>query len=158
MEQIIQNFLTQILTALSGLAIAYLTLLIAKATAKFKAEADKIKDDKQKALVDSAIDRVNDLVTKSVASAQQTLVADLKAQIAIGNASKEDLVAIGKNVATTVYGQLSADTLNVLKLEIVDVQGYIVDSVEAQVLALKGSLGTPIVAQPVINNVVTPVQ
>ena len=144
MEQIIQSFLTQILTALSGLAVAYLTLLIAKATAKFKAEADKIKDDKQKALVDSAIDRINDLVNKGVGSAQQTLVADLKAQIALGTATKEDLVAIGKNVADTVYSQLSVDTVNVLKLEIVDVQGYIINSVEAQVLALKGNLATPI--------------
>ena len=171
MEQVIQNALISIVTAISGLAVAYLTLYIAKAKAKVEAEVDKIKDDKQKALIDSAIARVNDLTQKAVDSAQQTIVSDLKAQIAKGSASKEDLLAIGKNVASIVYGQLNADTINVLKLEVNDVQGYIVDSVEAQVLALKGNLAVPnfvpqsinfsapIEAQPVVQpEVVAPVE
>jgi len=146
MEQTIQNFLNQIVTALGGLAIAYLTLYIAKAKAKLEAEADKIKDEKAKALVDSSLERLNDLVLKGVNSAQQTLIADIKKQIALGKATPEDLLAVGKNVANTVYSQLSADTLDVLELEITDVQNYIIDSVEAQILTLKKTIVvTPIV-------------
>lgn len=139
MEKIIQEFLINLLIALGGLASAYITLYISKAKAKAIAETNKLNDEKQKALINSAIERVNDLVSKGVDSAQQTLVDDLKRQIASGTATKEDLIKIGKNVAENVYNQLSEETVNVLQTEINDVQKYIIDTVESQVLKIKSN-------------------
>lgn len=168
MNTAIQSFLTQMLTVVGGLALAYLTLYIAKAKAKLTLETNKIGDDKAKALVETGIDRINDLVLKCVGSAEQTLILDIKKQIVLGTASKDDLLDIGKNVADTVYSQLSKDTVDTLNLEMNDLKGYIVASVENQILALKGSnvvtqaIATNSVVTDIINTKieadVTPVQ
>ncbi|MBK5239851.1 hypothetical protein [Clostridium sp.] len=160
MEETIQNFLNQIVVLLSGLAMAIITLYVAKAKAKLEIEISKIKDEKAKGLFDSSLKRLSNLVLKGVNSAEQTLIIDIKKQIELGKASKEDLIAIGKNVADTVYNQLSEDAVNILKLEITDLEGYIMDSVESQILTLKNTVSvTPIAG--VVNSgrdiIITPV-
>jgi len=133
----IQSILTGILTILGGILTTYLTIYYNAMKAKAEAETQKITNTEQKALVQNALTRVEDLVAKGVGEAEQTLVGDVKAQIAEGTLSKTDLLKIGKDVATTVYGQLSTEAINDLKLEINDIQGFITASVETQVLKLK---------------------
>jgi len=145
LNQTIQTFLNQAVTLLGGLALAYLTFFVYKAKAKMDIEKNKIKDEVARALLGSALDRINDLVLKGVNSAQQAIVADLKAQISEGNASREDLLEIGRNVASTVYAQLTEPTINVLKLEINDIQKYITDTINTQILALKPTVITQVV-------------
>ena len=139
MNETIQIYLNQILTVLGSFAVAYLTMYIAKAKAKLAAEVDKIADDKARDLLDAAISRIDNLVLKGVNSAEQTLILDIKKQIAEGTATKQNLLDIGKNVADTVYSQLSKDTVATLNLEMNDLSGYIVSSVEAQILTLKNA-------------------
>ncbi|MBU3186670.1 hypothetical protein [Clostridium estertheticum] len=135
----IQTFLNQVVTILGGLAIAYLTLYIAKAKAKITSEVNKLDNDNAKTLLNTAIARIDDLVVRGVNSAEQTLILDIKKQIALGTATKQDLLDVGKSVSDAVYSQLSADTLATLNLEMNDVQKFITATVESQILALKGS-------------------
>ena len=131
------KILTDVSYAVTSLLGAYATLYFAKCKIKVDAEVSKIKDDKTKALVNTALERIGDLVIKGVGAAQQTLVPDLKNAILEGTASKEDLLKIGKDVANNVYGQLNSETILALQSEYNDIKSYIEASVEAQVLKLK---------------------
>lgn len=145
MEEIFRKFLLDAVTILGGVALAYLSFYSAKAKAKLDIEIDQITDDEQRKIVKSAESRLNDLVIKGVNAAQQTLVIDLKKQIELGTASKSDLLKIGQDVANTVYDQLSTDAILALQCEINDIKGYIVNTVEAQVLKLKIPVSQPMV-------------
>lgn len=137
MEAMVTKVLFDILIAIGSLLGAYITIYFKKRQIKLDSEIAKIDDEKTKSLINTALERLGDLVTKGVYSAQQTLVGDIKNQIALGTANKSDLEKIGKDVANTVYGQLSTDAINTLQTEINDVKQYIVDSVEARLLKLK---------------------
>jgi len=131
------KILTDVLYAVTSLLGAYATLYFAKCKIKVDAEVSKIKDDKTKALVNTALERIEDLVVKGVGEAEQTLVGDVKAQIVKGTLSKSDLLKIGQDVANNVYGQLNSETILALQSEYNDIKSYIEASVETQVLKLK---------------------
>jgi vacuolar-type H+-ATPase subunit H len=129
--------LTNIAIAIITLAGAYAVLYINKGIAKVKAETEKIQDEKQRALVNSAIDRVGDLTKKTVGSLEQVSAKSIREAVKTGIEDREKLLAIGKQAVDEIYGQLSEDTIKLLETEMFDVEKYITDTVESEVLKLK---------------------
>jgi replicative DNA helicase len=143
LQDVIMKVLTDILYALISLAGVYIVFLINKLIAKVKAEADKIADEKQRALVQTAIDRVNDLATKTVLMIEQTAAGTLRELVKDGKVDRAELLKLGEEAVNSIYEQLSDDTLAVLELEVNDVEKYIIDTVEAAVLRLKEEKSSP---------------
>jgi len=144
MNEILQDALIKIGGALGSLLLAYIILYINKAKAKLSLEISKIDDEKQRGLVTSAINRVNDLVINSVAMANQTIVAELKLAIENGTTDRSELLALGQKVANDIYVQLTPSIKETLETEIVDIEAYILTVVENQVAALKPTVITTI--------------
>jgi len=136
-NQILQQGLTDISMALLGLVFAFGLVLISKAKARLEIESLKIKDEKQRALVTSAITRINDLAINAVSMVNQTVVSDLKVAIESGVKDRSELLALGNKVATDIYTQLSPSLTATLETEINDVKSYILSVVETQVANLK---------------------
>ena len=137
MEVILKETLTTILTAIISLLGAYAVFYINKAKQKIDVETEQIKDEKQKKLVNDAIDRIQALTISAVNATQETTVKELKLAIANGTKDRAELVALSGKVATDIYGQLTPSVLELAQTEIVDVKSYILDLIENQVTALK---------------------
>lgn len=133
----IQNVLVNILIALITLLGAYVVLYLNKLQVKVVTEIGKIKDDKQQKLFTDAINRLNDLVLKTVTQIEQTTAKDLREAIKNGKVDKAELLALGKQAVDEVYLQLTDDSLEVLEQELTDVEDYIRASVEATVFNIK---------------------
>lgn len=137
MEQILRDSLSTVGVALLSLLSTYIIFYINKATAKIKTETAKIQDEKQKALIDNSLDRINELTKKAVIATNEVTARELKFAIQNGSGDKSELIALGEKVANEVYGQLSEQVINYAKLEITDVKGYIMNEIENQVKLLK---------------------
>lgn len=137
MNTIINNSLIDILTAVLAFGAAWAIYYINVGTQIAKEKIKAIKDERQRALVDGAVDRVNDLAQKAVAKTEQTTAGELRNAVKDGNIDRSELLALGKKVANDVYGQLSKDAIDALQVEIGDVKKYIEDTVETEVLKLK---------------------
>jgi vacuolar-type H+-ATPase subunit H len=137
MSEALKEALTNIGIALLSLLSAYLVYYINKLVQKIKVETAKIEDEKQRKLVEDALNRVNDLAYKTVAQIEQTTAKSLRQLVKEGKADKEQLLALGKQAVDEVYAQLSVDTKKVLTDECLDVEKYIRDCVESYVLQIK---------------------
>lgn len=137
MNTLINNTLVDILTAVLTCVAAWAIYYINVGTQIAKEKAKAIKDERQMALVDGAVDRVNDLAKKAVGKTEQTTAGELRNAVKDGNIDRSKLLALGKKVADDVYVQLSKDAIDALQTEIGDVKKYIEDTVETEVLKLK---------------------
>ncbi|MDK2902463.1 MAG: hypothetical protein PWQ93_382 [Clostridiales bacterium] len=137
MQGVIQTFLVDVLTALLALATSYASYYIYKLSARLKADTQKIKDEQQLALADTAIDRINDLALKTVERFEQTIAGELRQAVKDGKADRNELLAIGRKAYQEVWDQLSDDMKAAASAEISDVKKYIEDTVEAMVRRIK---------------------
>ena len=71
------NLLVTVAVGVIGIVGAYTTVCLNKITANIKSKTNKIENENQKALIESAIERVNDLVRVNVIKAQETLVKEI---------------------------------------------------------------------------------
>ena len=66
METLLENTVIQLLGIIIGgllaIASAYMTLFVAKATQRAKIETEKLNDERQKAIVDATLDKVDELL------------------------------------------------------------------------------------------------
>ena len=105
-----------------------------------QAETDKVKDENQKLLINSAIDRANDLVTKNVVKMEQTLVKEIKEKTEDGDIKKEELQKIAESVKENVLNQLSKESQDLINLELKDLSGYIEAQIEVALGTLKNQV------------------
>ncbi|MDU4480337.1 hypothetical protein, partial [Clostridium sp.] len=140
----IKESLTELFVIIACGAISviagYVTLYTKKLIEKVKAETDKVKDENQKALINSAIDRANDLVTKNVVKMEQTLVKEIKEKTEDGDIKKEELQKIATSVKENVLNQLSKESQDLINLEIKDLSGYIEAQIEVALGTLKNQV------------------
>jgi hypothetical protein len=136
MEQVTQ-VLINVIIALIGLAGAYLVMYLKKLQAKVELQTVQIADENQKKLVNDALDRITDLAQKTVAQIEQTTAKDLRQAVADGKVDKSELEALGQQAVTEIYSQLSLDAKAVLSTEVNDIQAYILNTVESELLKLK---------------------
>jgi len=82
-------------------------------------------------LADRALARVAYLAEVAVLAAESTTAAALRQAVAEGRASREELVALGRQVVEQVLTQLDAEARQVLAETIGDVRRYVEQLIEA---------------------------
>lgn len=125
MKEQLMSFLQPVLFSLGSLLAAVISYYVALAVQKLKVETSKIQDEQQRELANKAIDRLHDLIDKTVVSTEETVGKELKQAFADGQISKDEIMALCPKVRDEVYAQLSSDTKDVLSKELTDVQAYI---------------------------------
>lgn len=143
MEQIMDalNMLfVTVVTGIIGIVGTYITIFFKNLTAKVKASTSSIKDEKQRALVDSAINRLDQIIYTTVYSTQLTLVEKIKAASADGKLTKDECSGIKQTVICEVKNQISDEIQGLVIEEITDIDTYISNKIETELSRIKNEL------------------
>ena len=141
METLLENTVIQLLGIVIGgllaIASAYMTLFVAKATQRAKAETEKLNDERQKAIVDATLDRVDELVKTNIIALENTVKKDMLELIADGKIEKEELKKLAENVKINVINQLGEGSMAILNETLGDVNGYLEVRIEEKLAEIK---------------------
>ena len=113
-----------VLAALLSLGAAYALAYIRRAKEALDQRIDH-------ELADRALARVAYLAEVAVLAAESTTAAALRQAVAEGRASREELVALGRQVVEQVLTQLDAEARQALAETIGDVRSYVEQLIEA---------------------------
>ena len=135
-EQLIALLQTTILGILN-IGAGYLVYYIKQMADKAKIKNQENENEKQKILIDNAIDRLDLLITKSVIATNETLGKAIKDGLADGKTNREELLALKDIVIEDVKAQLSQDSKDLISSEIEDLNAYISNSIEVALKSIK---------------------
>ena len=113
-----------VLAALLSLGAAYALAYIRRAKEALDARIDH-------ELADRALERAAYLAEVAVLAAESTTAAALRQAVAEGKASRDELVALGRQVVDQVLTQLDAETREALSETVGDVRHYVEQLIEA---------------------------
>ena len=141
MEELLQNTVIQLLGIIIGgilaIASAYMTLFVAKATQKAKAETEKLNDERQRKIVNATLNKVDELLRTNIIALENTVKKDMLDSIADGKIEKTELKTLADNVKNNVLKQLGNDSLAVLNDSLGDVNGYLEVKIEEILAQIK---------------------
>lgn len=100
--------LVNVVLAVIALAGAYAVYYIRLGAAKLKDQTAQIKDEAGRKVLEDALDDVVNLATVSVGAMEQTTAKALRDAVKSGKASREELLALGKQVFDEVPQVLQA--------------------------------------------------
>ena len=135
-EQLSALLQTTILGVLN-IGAGYLVYYIKQIADKAKIKNQENENEKQKILIDNAIDRLDLLITKSVIATNETLGKAIKDGLADGKTNREELLALKDIVIKDVKAQLSQDSKDLISSEIEDLNAYISNSIEVALKSIK---------------------
>lgn len=113
-----------VLLALLSLGAAYALAYIRRAKEALDQRIDH-------ELADRALERVAYLAEVAVLAAESTTAAALRQAVAEGRASRDELVALGRQVVEQVLAHLDAETRKALSETIGDIRRYVEQLIEA---------------------------
>ena len=141
METLLENTVIQLLGIIIGgllaIASAYMTLFVAKATQRAKVETEKLNDERQKAMVDATLDKVDKLLKTNIIALENTVKKDMLELIADGKIEKEELKKLAENVKINVINQLGEGSMAILNETLGDVNGYLEVRIEEKLAEIK---------------------
>ena len=137
--EIIQSAATELLVnvalAVLALAGAYAVYYIRLGTSKLKAA--QIEDASTRKVLDDALEDVANLATLSVGAMEQTTAKALREAVKGGKASREELVALGKQVFDEVKASIAPEAQRVITKNLGSFDEYLTKCIEAAVLEIK---------------------
>lgn len=128
-EQLMGVFQT-LLIGLLNVGAGYALYLLKVYVEKLKVQSQKIQNEDQRALADSTISRLSDLVKVSVTAMEETVGKNLKQLFADNKIDKQEILDLATTVRDEIYGQLSEEAKSVLSSEVGDIQVYIEKLIE----------------------------
>ena len=135
------ELLKVILLGVINVGVVYASIYLNKLKDKAISEINKnniIKENAQKDLVKNAINRLDDLITESVESAQLTTVKEIKESNT--DNIKEQLNKLKEEMIVNVVGQLSTKSKELINMEINDINSYVSTKIESTLGELKGQI------------------
>ena len=141
MEELLQNTVIQLLGIIIGgilaIASAYMTLFVAKATQKAKAETEKLNDERQRKIINATLNKVDELLKTNIIALENTTKKDMLALIDDGKIEKDELKKLAQDVKINVLNQLGEDSLAILNDTLGDVNGYLEARIEEKLAEIK---------------------
>lgn len=122
------------LVALGAAAASY---YLKKSADKLKAETGRIQDQAKAQLMWHAIERLEDTAEKVVAKMEQTVAGELREAVKDGKVDRAELKALGKKACEETLQTLEPEVVQVLQENMGDLQAYVMNTIETQVLQLK---------------------
>lgn len=126
----LRELVVTVLLALLSVGAAYVLAYIRRAKEALDQRIDH-------ELADRALERVAYLAEVAVLAAESTTAAALRQAVAEGRASREELVALGRQVVDQILAQLDAEARKALAETVGDIRSYVESIVEATLERLK---------------------
>ena len=141
METLLENTVIQLLGIIIGgllaIASAYMTLFVAKATQRAKAETEKLNDERQRKIVNETLNKVDELLRTNIIALENTTKKDMLALIEDGKIEKEELKKLAEDVKVNVLNQLGEGSIAILNETLGDVNGYLEVRIEEKLAEIK---------------------
>ena len=128
------EMLLNVALAVLALAGAYAVYYIRLGASKLKAQTAQIEDASTRKVLDDALKDVENLATLSVSAMEQTTAKALREAVKGGKASREELVALGKQVFDEVK---APEAQRVITKNLGSFDEYLTKYIEAAVLEIK---------------------
>ena len=141
METLLENTVIQLLGIVIGgllaIASAYMTLFVAKATQRAKAETEKLNDERQRKIANATLNKVDELLRTNIIALENTVKKDMLVLIEDGKIEKEELKKLAQNVKENVLNQLGEGSIAILNETLGDVNGYLEVRIEEKLAEIK---------------------
>lgn len=129
--------LVNVVLAVIALAGAYGVYYIQLGAAKLKEQTAQIKDEAGRKVLEDALDDVVNLATVSVGAMEQTTAKALRDAVKNGTASREELLALGKQVFDEVKAAITPEAQQVITDNLGSFDKYLTAVIEDAVLHIK---------------------
>ena len=140
MEKLLETaieILTPVLIALLGLATSYFIAFINKAKTRVLLESEKIENEKQKQLVNGAIEQLHTIATGTIIQAENTLVKEIKQATEDNKLTVEEGKEVANAVVNSIMNQLTNDSKELLETQSQSLENYIRGEVEVILQKIK---------------------
>lgn len=140
MEQLLTKsieILTPVVLALLSLGVAYVIMYLNKAKAKVLVETQKIENEQQRQLVNSAVEDLDKLLHQNILFAEGTLVKEIKQATSDNKLSMEEGEEVANAVVNNVLSQLTEDNKQLLANQSNSLEKYIRAEVETILKQIK---------------------
>lgn len=131
------EMLVNVVLAVIALAGAYAVHFIRMGTSALKAQTAKLEDEAARQVLDEAISDVTRLATLSVNAMEQTTAKALREAVKNGTASREELLALGKQVFDEVKAAVGPEAQKVITENLGSFDKYLTNCIEEAVLRVK---------------------
>jgi len=121
------------ITLVAAVAVYYIRL----AASNVKAQTSRIQDEAARKLLDNALADVERLATKSVGAMEQTTAKALRETVKDGSKSREELLALGRNVFNDVKSSIGPEAQKVITDNLGSFDKYLTKCIEDAVLKIK---------------------
>lgn len=129
--------LVNVVLAVIALAGAYGVYYIRLGAAKLKEQTAQIKDETGRKVLEDALDDVVNLATVSVGAMEQTTAKALRDAVKNGTASREELLALGKQVFDEVKAAITPEAQQAITDNLGSFDKYLTAVIEDAVLHIK---------------------
>lgn len=133
-----------IIGAIISIAFGYAIVYAKKGLTYIRNKDTLIKDEKLRKIFDDTLDRVDDLISTNIISAENTLKPIILKNIEQGKVSKDELNSLAIVVKDNVLKQLGSDSVNVLNSSVGDLNSYLENRVESILSELKLDPNSPV--------------
>lgn len=135
----LQDFLNTLVTGVLAVLSAFLIALVKRGFDWVSEKIDGLKDERAQKALNNAIEHLCDLVSTTVTSLQQTLGKEIRESITNndGKYTREDLLALKDKALESIKAQLTSAMKEALSTAYTDLDAYIIDLVESEVLRMK---------------------
>lgn len=118
------GFIQVIIGGCLSIGSIYVVILINKYTSIAKEKLQSVQDENAKKQLNTALDRLNNLLVSNITNAEATLKKEIINGISDGKFTKEDLSSLKESVVTNVLGQLNTDATELLTKEVGDLKTF----------------------------------
>lgn len=132
-SEVLVNIALAVITLAGSYAVYYIRL----GASKLKAQTSQIADESARKLLDNALADVASLATLSVNAMEQTTAKALREAVKSGTATREELVALGKEVFNDVKSAIAPQAQKVITQNLGSFDAYLTKCIEDAVLKVK---------------------
>jgi type II secretory pathway pseudopilin PulG len=131
------QFVVTVVIALIGLLATYATYGIRKLTERVKAQTAQLKNEESRRLLNNALQDVEKLTVVTVSAIEQTTAKSLRELVKDGKASREELLALGKQAFDEVKAATLPDVQKVITDNLGNFDNYLTKLIENAVRRVK---------------------
>ncbi len=137
MQNTVTEILVNVLLALITLVGAYATLYIKKSSEKLKAETEKIQEEKQRNIVNTALEYMERTAEKTVNKIEQVTAKQIRKAVKEGTVDRKALEALAQEAFNEIKETLGPEYIQVLQESLGNAEKYILNTIEEKVAELK---------------------
>lgn len=124
-KESLMTLLTIIICGAISIVTVYVANYMQKLSQKAKEEANKIKNANERNLIDTIIDRLDNIIEANVVKANLTLTNDLKLSQDNEKVDEEKLKDAIENIKSDILDQISDKNKNIISNDIKDLDKYV---------------------------------